>query len=209
MASDTTQDANEGLQSRKPSETSERMMTDVMTMLMERATNPAKEQVTNLGQIARMEMPSGWQPGPNYDTRQHSATYREFHPQGDPGCQLGFYYRGRRTSEYAGDKFHETLQKPSHILGDAELATLKEVIRDKANPADFELKSAHTEDINGKRVLVLEGRYTGNQQDSKHIFIDADGTGTAVQEIFFQAPKDKYQRYAKAADDAMHSTRWK
>jgi hypothetical protein len=208
MASDTRQDANKSLDSRRP-DTSEKMMNDVMNLIMLRATNPPQDRVTDLGQISRMEMPSGWQAGPDYNNRQHGATYREFHPAGDPGCQLGFYYRGHRTSAMAGEKFHDVLQKPSHIVGEAELASLKEIVRDKANPKDFELKSAHTEDINGKRVLILEGRYTGNQQDAKHIFIDSDGTGTAVQEVFFQAPKDKYQRYAKVADDAMHTARWK
>ncbi len=187
----------------------QRLLDDVMMSVMLAATKPPEIEVTGVGQVKTMEVPGNWEAGPDYSKRQHSATYQEFHPTGQRDSQLGFYYRGRRTSEMAGKNFHALLDKPPHTLAEAELKALKEVVRDKANPEDFQVKSARTEDLNGKRVLILEGRYTANQNDSKHIFIDADGSGTSVQEIFFQAPKDKFQTYVNTADQALKSIHWK
>ena len=188
----------------------QKIMQDVLSSIMAKATKPDQGEVTNLGQLKKMNMPVGWQPGPDYSQRQHSGSYQEFHPAGDPECQLGFYYRGRRTSEAAGENFHNVLSRPPHALSEGEYMSLKEVLRDKAKqPEDFMVRAARTEDLNGKRVLVVEGRYTGNQNDSKHIFIDSDGSGTAVQEIFFQAPKDKFGAFIGEANQAMHTARWR
>ncbi len=188
---------------------SEKLMNDVMNALMMNATKEAGNEINNLGQIDKMEMPGGWQAGPDYNSAQHAATYQEYHPNGAPDCQIGFYYRGKRTSDFGGKNFHELLDKAPHELSPEELRSVKETLRDKADPNDFTLSSARTEDLNGKRVLIVEGRYNAIQQDSKHIFVDSDGSGTAVQELFFQAPKEKFPQYKKAADEAIKSIRWK
>ena len=181
----------------------------VMKSVMMTGIKAPSAEVKDLGQVEKMTMPSGWEAGPDYSKRQHAASYQEFHPPGQPECQLGFYYRGRRTSETAGELFKDVLAKPAHELSGAEYASLQEVVRDKAKAEDFTVKTAHTEEINGKKVLVVEGRYNGNQNDAKHMFIDSDGTGTAVQEVFFQASKEKFAKYGNAADQAMRSVVWK
>lgn len=188
----------------------QKLLQDVLSAVKATATRPDHGEITNLGQLKKMDMPPGWEEGPDYTKRQHSASYHEFHPNGEPECQLGFYYRGRRTSEAAGRNFHNILERPAHALSEGEYMSLKEVLRDKANqPEDFMVRAARTEDLNGRRVLVVEGRYTGNQNDTKHIFIDTDGSGTAVQEIFFQAPKDKFPTYINDASRAMQTLRWR
>lgn len=189
--------------------TNQLLMDAVIRSVMATGIRPPAPEVSNLGQIKKMEMPIGWEAGPDYSRRQHSASYQEFHPNGQKDCQLGFYYRGRRTSESAGEKFHDILSAADHELSKAEYRSLEEVLRDKAKDDDFTVKSARTEELNGKRVLIVEGRYNKNQNDSKHIFIDSDGTGTAVQEVFFQAPKDKFALYANAASQSMKTVRWK
>lgn len=189
--------------------TSQLLMDAVIRSVMATGIKPPAPEVTNVGQVRKMEMPLGWEQGPDYSKRQHAANYQEFHPNGQNDCQLGFYYRGRRTSESAGENFHNILSQEDHELSKNEYNSLEEVVRDKAKAVDFTLKSARTEEINGKRVLVVEGRYNKNQNDSKHMFIDSDGTGTAVQEIFFQAPKDKFAVYGNAATQAMKTVRWK
>lgn len=191
------------------SDSSVRLMDDLMSTIAKNATKPAVSEVTDLGQISKMNLPTGWEEGVQQQHRQHAASYQEFHPVGEPECQLGFYYRGRRTSELAGQRFRDLLNKPPHALSRDEIDSLKEIVRDKYSPADFQCSNARTVDIGGKRVLLLEGRYKAIQQDSKHLFIDSDGTGTAVQEIFFQAPKDKFANYAKVAEQSMKSIKWK
>lgn len=189
-------------------ETNQILMDAVLRSVMMTGIKPPTEQLNEHGQIKHMEMPGGWLAGPDYSKRLHSASYQEFHPPGQEDCQLGFYYRGRRTSASAGETFTKTLEEAPHHLSGAEYASLQEIVRDKAKNSDFTLKDARTEDLNGKRVLVVEGRYNGNQNDVKHIFVDADGSGTAVQEIFFQAPKEKFGKFIKAAERSMETISW-
>ncbi len=197
-------------QTNEAEETTNQILLDaVMRSVMMSGIKPPTEELNEHGQIKHMEMPGGWQAGPDYSKRLHSGTYQEFHPPGQEDCQLGFYYRGRRTSESAGELFKNTLDQEPHQLSGAEYASLQEIVRDKAKSADFTLKGAHTEELNGKMVLVVEGRYNANQNDAKHVFLDADGTGTAVQELFFQAPKDKFGKYIGASDRAMKTINWK
>lgn len=163
----------------------------------------------SLGQIQEMQPPAGWQEGKPVKPTAGSSLYQEFHPADQPDVRLCFYYRGRRVSESAGEAFHDILQKPAHTLSAAELTSIKEVLRDKANPNAFGTLAARTEDMNGKRVLVIEGHYKGIQHDTHAIFIDSDGTGSAVQEVYYQAHKDKYERYHQAALGSLKSIGWK
>jgi hypothetical protein len=83
------------------------------------------------------------------------------------------------------------------------------MLRERANPEVFHILSARTQDLNGKRVLLLEGRYTEIQKDLYEVFIDADGTGRVVQEVYFLAPKIEYLHYLKAVKIAFSSIEWK
>lgn len=173
-------------------------------------SNPNPE-VRNHGQIAEMTLPKGWEEGPPYRFAGGIGTrsFREIHPPEAPKAMLCFYYRGLPINPEAGKNFHDILAKPGHVLTQDELNSLGEVLRDKAKAEDFTPFLARTEDWNGKRVLVVEGRYPGIQEDTFEIFVDASGDGRAVQEIYYQAPKDIYIKYAKAAKDSMKSIQWK
>jgi len=172
--------------------------------------NPHPE-VKGHGQIAEMSLPKGWIEGAPYRFSGGIGTrsFREIHPPDDPNAMLCFYYRGLPISQEGGQKFHDVLSKPPHDLSPEELKSLSEVLRDKAKPEDFTRKSARTEERNGKRVLIVEGRYPGIQENTSEIFVDASGDGRVVQEIYYQAPEAVYSKYAQAAEDSMHSIKWK
>jgi hypothetical protein len=165
--------------------------------------------ITNHGQIAKMTLPAGWEEGPSTSGGIGTRSFREVHPIADPDAKLCFYYRGLPTSAEAGKSFRTVLDKPPHILTRAEIGSLNEVLRGKNDPTVFSPVMIKTEDINGKRVLTVNGRLNEKQADVKSILIDADGSGTVVQEVYFQAPKELYLRYMKAARDAMESIEWK
>ncbi len=168
-------------------------------------------EVKNHGQIAEMTLPKGWVGGAPYKFSGGIGTrsFREVHPADAPNAMLCFYYRGLPISADGGKAFHDLLQKPPHALTEDELKSLSEVLRDKARPEDFKVSSVRTQDWNGRRVLVVEGRYPGIQEDTTEIFVDASGDGRAVQEIYYQAPTDVYAKYATAAKDSMKSIDWK
>ena len=101
------------------------------------------------------------------------------------------------------------LKRPAHELNLQELALIAEVLSDKQSLQTFATSGARTEDVNGKRVLIVEGRYKQNQYDVMHMFIDADGSGRAVQEVYFQAPAHLFTQFQEQARSAWRSIKWK
>ena len=73
----------------------------------------------------------------------------------------------------------------------------------------FALSSARVEDLNGKKVLVVEGQYTQSGDKIHAVYVDADGSGRFVQEIFYQSPKDEYDAYWKEAGKEFKTIDWK
>jgi hypothetical protein len=158
------------------------------------------------GQIEAMSVPDGWVK--RADVRLAAgAGLVEYHPPGHNDIRLNSFYRGSRISAEAAQAFNQCLAKPPHDLKQDELQTLSQVLRDKSY--DFN-GSAKTEDLNGKRVLVVEGRYTDKEHTaSQTIYVDSDGTGSAVQEISYTACAQDYQANLNKAQKAFNSIIWK
>ncbi len=166
-------------------------------------------QIRDHGQIKDMTLPKDWvEGGPYKIDGPGTRSFREFHPTENPEALIGFFYRGLKIGEAGGKNFHDILDKPPHSLSQAELTSLSDVLRDKGKPEDFAVYSAKTMDWNGKKVLVVEGRYKELQQDALEIFVDADNDGRVVQEVYYQAPKDSFLKYLKAAKDSLRSIQW-
>ena len=177
-------------------------------------SSPAKGgqvEIHSKGQIESMTFPKGWTEGVTEPYKGiGNRSYNEVQLAGDKDVAVSFFYRGfPLKDDKQAQAFHDALSKPAHTLTAAELQSMKEVLGDKANPADFNMLSARTEALNGKNVLVVEGRYKQLQQDAYHVYVDSDGSGKNVQEMFYQAPKEKYFAHMKEAKAAFNSIEWK
>jgi len=172
--------------------------------------NPHPE-VHDHGQIGTMTLPEGWVEAPPREFMGGIGTraLREFYPPEQPEARLYLYYRGLPVSTTAGARFHKLLQAPPHNLTENELQLLSEALEDKANPDDFIVSDARIDDWNGKRVLVIEGKYTEVELDCLELFIDASSDGRAIQEVYYQAPHEVYSKYLPAARASLQSITWK
>ena len=190
---------------------------DLMEQVLRKLAQPSKpsgrdgELVVDLGQINFIKLPKDWTEGTPQKGMVGNSLFREFTPTGKGDVVLCHYYRGRGMSDEDSKAFHALLAKPPHNLTAAELSATGDLLRDRANPQDFSMTLARTEDLNGKRVLVIEGRFKEIQQDLYELFVDADSAnpGRFVQEIYFQAPKDDYIQYRKESLAALQSIVWK
>src|SRR5215470_15272320 len=116
--------------------------------------------VLSRGQVREMRLPPGWFRGETKEREEEKPySYEMFHPGTKNDVMLWFFYRGQKASDSAAESFREVLDKPPHVLTPAEIKSLAEVIRDKSDPDDFRMSGAHTEKINNKTVLVIDGRY--------------------------------------------------
>jgi len=170
-------------------------------------TTPDKMNTISTGQIEKLDVPAGWVRRDDVQLRS-GANLIEFHPPESNEIRLNSFYRGSRVSPDSAKAFKDCLDRPPHSLKADEISSLAQVLMDKAH--DFNILSAKTQDLNGKRVLLVEGRYRDpDKTTSQTIYVDTDGTGSAVQEISYTAPGPDYQSNLVKAQTAIKSIVWK
>jgi len=168
----------------------------------------SESAVQNLGQIKFMSLPPDWAEDRRIAAIRANSFLTWFHPPGDGDITIGFFFRGKRAGRLASRNFHELLSLPPHSLKPAELQSLDEVLDDSADPAEFTMESAATEWLNRRHVLVVQGVYIRAAQQSRTIYIDADGTGSAIQEIYYAAPAEQFAVHLAEALEAFNSIKW-
>jgi len=162
------------------------------------------------GQIASIELPDGWieeaEEPSMFSGGRHSRT---FSSPNNSEVRFTFFYRGYPVSEADAEKFSEALGKPPHMVLSAEFHSLSEILGNLSDQDVFKPLISKTDVLNGKTVLVVEGEWLLADQYCQQIFINADGSGTVVQEIFFQAPKLEYARHMKMMKQIFSAINWK
>lgn len=171
-----------------------------------KSANKSGVTIEDVGQVRQIELPANWTPVENAPA-QGGSTFKALADKEHPEAKLCFYYRGVRVDAQSAERFSELLKQPDHQLNKAELQALSPITRDKYDPQEFALFGAATSTINGKRVLEVEGRYGAKQVDTKALYFDADGKG-AVQEIYYQGPKDEIGSMAQARK-ALKNIQWR
>jgi len=164
------------------------------------------------GQIDSMIFPVGWVAGePAENPGIGSRWFREVYREDSPETSICFFYRGLPVADGPAAAFKGVLARPPHALSDDELQSLSRILEHKTplNSELFEMTSARTEDWNGKTVMVIEGQYKESDDRIFEIYVDADGSGRFVQEIFYQAPDEQFSQHAEDARSALQSVKWK
>src|SRR4030095_14258449 len=168
----------------------------------------ATTELRHQGQVKRMTLPGGWQER-EIDLDDHDlASLREFNPPGVPQVRLCFYYRGIPIDAESASRFRDLLEKPAHDLEPGELEAVDLVLGNLAYADVFVIETKSTSELNGKRVLMITGRWLESKMRTWAMFIDADGTGSAVQEIHFIAPPEVYDSSLNEVQGALNSVEW-
>jgi hypothetical protein len=174
------------------------------------ASSASLPEAKDIGQVADMKLPAGFVPGKQSGGNGGSvSSFQEFHSGSNPDMKVYFEYRGHRMSPGASADFHSVLAEPAHNLPQPELDKLHEVLQAKGGPSDFQISTAKTQDVNGKRVLVVEGDYLKFGLRARTMYVDSDGTGGAVQEITFQAPTNVFKQNIIQGTKSLESVTWK
>lgn len=159
------------------------------------------------GQIKSMELPEGWLECVQ-EKRTASDYLTEYRAPESANAKLLFYYRGHRIAPGGAADFLKVLSLPDHELTDQEFSSVDLVIRNASDPDFFLLSSSRTEELNGKRVLIVEGIWKKGGLVDLGVFIDSDKTGSAVQEIHFEAPQSEYELFVDQAEKSLKSIVW-
>src|SRR4030095_11435797 len=164
--------------------------------------------ISEHGQIKKMVLPALWIEGAVKEGPFDVQSLRWFHPPADDQPRLCLYYRGYPVDEAAGEAFSDLLNAWPLKLSAEELWPLQEVLRDAVPGEHFTLKIAKTGKLNGKRILAVEGSYVERGWDTYCVFVDVDGSGCIVQELYYTAPQESYAEYFNAAMASMRTIEW-
>ena len=165
--------------------------------------------VEDIGQIRKIRLPDGFVESSRQDNVEGDSSLRTYCLADDTNVRLCFFYRGYGINQPTADQFRKSLEPPVHLLAKNELSTLSDLLGDKSNARVFSIAGARTETICGMPILIVEGTYHPFDERNCTIYLDADGSGRFVQEIFFQAPIDRYLSCFPHFSDALASIEWK
>jgi hypothetical protein len=164
--------------------------------------------IENQGQIKSMELPASWQLLENYAPGTATASYVRFGPVNSPETELVLYFMQRPLPQAVQKNLQSLLAAKDSLLTKSQIDSLSFMLRDASLLDSFNFLSVRSQDWNGKRVIVVEGRWNQIQQDRFWMFIPDGPECETVQEVWFQAPVAQYPAHLKYARQAMNSIVW-
>lgn len=164
-----------------------------------------QEMVKGIGQIKQMTLPMGYV----LDKDPSDLLLKEYYAESDDRVRFSFYYRGHRIPEAQGEIFKQMLAAGPRDLGLPDLEPISLIVMNVVLPEYFDFGNARISDLCGRRVLIVDGYWKGDGTSAFAVYVDSDGTGTAIQEIHFVAPPQLYPLYLEAAKSALKTIIWK
>jgi len=164
-------------------------------------------QILHHGQIELLSLPDSWKEGPS----RHGPWLefeRSFFPSEGGKAKLMLWYRGAPISDEGANRLTELMKKPNKILLPSELTSISETLDWMSLPETFRIMAARIDEINDRKVLVIEGRYLPEETDYYAVLLQNPGAAAYIQEIYFQAPKDDYPRFIRDAKTAIAGIQW-
>lgn len=162
----------------------------------------------DLGCIESLELPSDWEASTDSSSFGGRAVKR-FHPVGLTEVRFVVYLREVTLSRPSQEAFENVIYSEFHALTQDELDGLGEVLEGMSNSQAFHLASAITTYLCGKRVLKIHGRWLKSMEETLSCFVDVRGDGKIVQQIYFIAPFDLFEKYSAQVDKIFTSIKWK
>lgn len=183
----------------------------------DKATKPADKngkpklsglEIQNQGCIDSMQLPEGFMPKKREKDSFSVQKTDQFSPSGSEEA-LNFFYRGSKLANTDAFQFNAVLEAKPHQLSKEEINKISSTMSTLNDKAAFELSQARTVDLNGKRVLVVDGAWKTSGKKFHGILADASGDGTVVQEVFYEANAKHYEENVKKVKGAISSIKWK
>lgn len=189
-------------------------------------------QLSNIGPIKNLVAPPDWEktclriPLPNH-LQLPLFIFRP--PVSKKDLEIGVFFRGRMETETDGRVFSSLIKRNQHIsekqtLTANEIKDLSPILditgfnqysfgneRSGFSP-DFHLRSAELIPLNGKIVLKVVGDFLTDQNVDTYfygIYIDADGTGRKIYEVFLRASdKEEFMQSLSEFKTMLDSISW-
>jgi hypothetical protein len=132
---------------------------------------------------------------------------RKYACPGEPETRL-LVTRRELMVEHCVRCFSDLLHQPPQQVSAAALWDLVQIVHDMASPEAFEVRRALTTDWNGRRILLIEGRWKRENLDELHLFVGATGEPHLIDAISYLAPRRAFDNHRHQIDVALQSIRW-
>jgi hypothetical protein len=132
---------------------------------------------------------------------------RKYACPGEPETRL-LVTRRELMVEHSVRCFSDLLRQPPQQVRAAAFWDLVQIVHDMASPEEFEVRRALTTDWNGRRVLLIEGRWKRENLDELHLFVSVTGAPHFIDEISYLAPRQVFESHRHQIDLALQSITW-
>lgn len=170
--------------------------------------NPTEERMRiTAGPIRSIILPKGWKEGlRNTPANQLTVqTLYKFCAAENSNVQLCIYHRGHPVSKRSAASFREVLNRTRQEVSEDDLWSIQEVLGNLAYKDDFQVVTAMIRPLFGMNVLDVRGLWNNLKLSGYHIFIDVDGSGHFVYEIYYAAPYTEFDTHLAAIEAAVQS----
>lgn len=162
-------------------------------------------ELKNYGQIHKMHIPDGWVKEGSPD---EFTTMISFHHPDEHDVKMSFYYRGKPVDPITAQDFQSVLVQKPHQLKRTEIENIEIVMHNAAEPEYFDFESAHTENVNGKTVLVVKGIWKLSNAQSISVYSQSSNDDGSIDEVYFLAPSDKFSQHSALFSACLSSIEW-
>jgi hypothetical protein len=121
---------------------------------------------------------------------------------------FGMTLRGSEPTAGSAAAMRAEFAKPPHQLWPGDVDAVRGCLGELGNQSMFEIAGARTSSVGGRDALVVEGRWHIGAYDAYNIFVPVTSECTRLQEIYFVAPGDVFQRHIAAIKSAIATVRW-
>ena len=149
--------------------------------------SPSKVEKPGFKHLAELNLDKDWVETESKPEDSRAFT-RKFESEELSERTITLYFSGEKVSEPSARIFNLLLKIRDHTLAPFEFEGLHEVMRNKNIEDSFVLQFAQTKTIDGRKVLIVEGKNTEQNHKVISLYIDAESDGSKVQEIHFQCP---------------------
>lgn len=163
-----------------------------------------------LDPIDKMQVPNSWNKEITEAQFGHNAKGVSFFPPDGQGAELALYDRGFPIARSEAQKFRDVLSKQPHVLSVGEIDLLGEqVLGTVGDKSAFAINQAQTRELNGKRVLEVEGNWKEGGKKFFGYFIPKDDSYREIQEVYFEADQRQFFQFRRDALNSIESINWK
>ncbi len=168
--------------------------------------NASVDSIPGMAPIKGLDAPDGWSREITECGLDRTSCSVSFTPPDGSDSTLSFYDRGFPVVGSGGEKFRQLINKPPHMLNADEIEQLSEqVIGPLADKSAFTITRAETQELNGKRVLTIDGDWSSGKAFHGY-FIPAPEN--RIREMYFEGDKPAFIQHLQSAIDSMRSIQW-